>query len=319
VSLRRWWGVYAPSSAVARAVSVHVDAGVRARGTALQLPIVGAARRRACVTLPSPLVSTLLPPPLRCASAAPVLRPVRRSSNESIEEDLAMAALCIRETERHLSFHISNVILPSQPVVRIENSGEEANAAKSDPAVVTVSAVLSPNFDHLRWEGSVEKLAGEAPVPPIMRPLDFTLVQDSVDSFNDVSCVLRHTVHLCTLLANQRAYVKNTFMLRVSLVQHVFTHVIPLPLPHNHPDKLTKCFWSSNEKNMRYETQVDILRLLEMVARHFSAASLSLRITRSFDAARVITMACMVRRVSRRMSPYVVVARDADRFSQGRA
>lgn len=197
-----------------------------------------------------------------------------------------MAGDCIRQTEKQLEFHIGNVLLPSQPVVRIEDS-----AQRKFP---TTGAALQPNFDRLRWDESIEHLAGNAPVPPIMRPLDFTLVQDTVDSFNDVSNVLRHTVHLCTLLSNQRKYVKNTFLLRVSLVQHVFTHVLPLPLPHNHPDKATKCFWSSRQKGMRYETQVDILRLLEMVARHFSAASLSLRITRSFDAARVITMACMV-------------------------
>lgn len=184
-----------------------------------------------------------------------------------------------------MAFHIGNVILPSQPVVRIDI------ASKPD----TSGTAVPPNFDRFRWDESIEHLAGAAPIPPIMRPLDFTLVQDSVDTFNDVSNVLRHTVHLCTLLSNQRKYVKNTYMLRVSLVQHVFTHVLPLPLPHNHPDKATKCFWSSRAKGMRYETQVDILRLLEMVARHFAAASLSLRITRSFDAARVITMACMVR------------------------
>ena len=204
--------------------------------------------------------------------------------DDDIEEDLALAGACIRDTEKQLAFHIGNVILPSQPVVRIDI------ASKPD----TAGTAVPPNFDRFRWDESIEHLAGAAPIPPIMRPLDFTLVQDSVETFNDVSNVLRHTVHLCTLLSNQRKYVKNTYMLRVSLVQHVFTHVLPLPLPHNHPDKATKCFWSSRAKGMRYETQVDILRLLEMVARHFAAASLSLRITRSFDAARVITMACMV-------------------------
>lgn len=209
-------------------------------------------------------------------------------SDENIVEDLALAGTCIRQTEKQLSFHIGNVILPSQPAIRVEMN-EERQSKQS-----TIAASLQPNFGRLCWRSSIEHLAGAAPIPPIMRPLNFTLVQDTVENFNDVSCVLRHTVHLSTLLSNQRKYVKNTFLLRVSLVQHVFTHVLPLPLPNNHPDKKTKCFWASNEKGMRYETQVDILRLLEMVARHFSAASLSLRITRSFDAVRVITMACMV-------------------------
>ena len=44
---------------------------------------------------------------------------------------------------------------------------------------------------------------------------------------------------------------------------------------------------------MRYETQADLLRLLDMVCRHFSATSLSLKVTRSFDAARILTMGCV--------------------------
>jgi hypothetical protein len=44
---------------------------------------------------------------------------------------------------------------------------------------------------------------------------------------------------------------------------------------------------------MRYETQADILRLLELIGRHYCSSSLSLRVTRSFDAARIVTMACI--------------------------
>jgi len=44
---------------------------------------------------------------------------------------------------------------------------------------------------------------------------------------------------------------------------------------------------------MRRETQVDILRLLNLVAQHFAAAALSLRATRSLDAVRILTMACI--------------------------
>ena len=44
---------------------------------------------------------------------------------------------------------------------------------------------------------------------------------------------------------------------------------------------------------MRYETQADLLRLLELLARHFTSSVFSLRVTRSFDAARIVTMACI--------------------------
>lgn len=38
----------------------------------------------------------------------------------------------------------------------------------------------------------------------------------------------------------------------------------------------------------------DLLRLLSQVGRHFLAAAFSLRVSRSFDAARLVTLACLV-------------------------
>lgn len=84
---------------------------------------------------------------------------------------------------------------------------------------------------------------------------------------------------------------KNTYCHRISLIQHLVTRVIPLPLPLNHPNRETKCFWASQP--MRYETQADLLRLLDLLNRHYAACSLSLRVTRSFDAVRMLTSACI--------------------------
>jgi hypothetical protein len=42
---------------------------------------------------------------------------------------------------------------------------------------------------------------------------------------------------------------------------------------------------------MKYERQVDLLRLLRLLTRHFTSCCMSLRVTRSFDAARILTMA----------------------------
>ena len=41
---------------------------------------------------------------------------------------------------------------------------------------------------------------------------------------------------------------------------------------------------------MRYETQADILRLLSSLTQHYAAVSLSLTVTRSFDATRMCTL-----------------------------
>ena len=98
-------------------------------------------------------------------------------------------------------------------------------------------------------------------------------------------------MHLCQLLANQATEVRDSYAIRVSLIQHLFTTVVPLPLPCTHPERATRCFWAS--QSLRYETQKDLLQLLHLVTRHFSAAAFSLRVTSSFDAARILTMAAV--------------------------
>ena len=60
-----------------------------------------------------------------------------------------------------------------------------------------------------------------------------------------------------TLLAYQTATIANTYLHRVALIQHVFTRVIPLPMPHNHPKRKSQCFWS---QPINFADQVDILR-----------------------------------------------------------
>ena len=44
---------------------------------------------------------------------------------------------------------------------------------------------------------------------------------------------------------------------------------------------------------MRQETQANILHLLSMLSQHFATASLSVKSTRSGDAVRMLTFACM--------------------------
>jgi len=145
-----------------------------------------------------------------------------------------------------------------------------------------------PLFGRFRRDTAVDHLAGRRKEAQILRPVQLTLVATHVDTFHDVAVALRQCAHACTLLDNQQALIRNTYCLRVALIQHLFTYVIPLPAPC---DRSATCFWQS--RGMRYETQADLLRLLEIVGRHFCSASLSLRVTRSFDAARIVTMACI--------------------------
>lgn len=117
-----------------------------------------------------------------------------------------------------------------------------------------------PLFGRLRRDASVEGLAGVAPPPPIVRPIQFTLVPESVGDFHDVANALRHCHHICNLLENQRSVIRYTYIHRATLITHLFTRVLPMPLP---PGKNKDCFWASAP--MRYETQADILRLLGLV------------------------------------------------------
>lgn len=147
------------------------------------------------------------------------------------------------------------------------------NISGTDPLTNLDDCAMLSWFGRLRLDADVEKLAGSAPIPPIMRPIEMTLVQEKVYTFHEAAIAMRHALNLCVLLANQRALVRNTYTLRVCLLHHLFVRVIPLPMPINHPERDTKCFWHAQD--MRYETQADILRLVDMLGRHFATATLS--------------------------------------------
>ena len=144
-------------------------------------------------------------------------------------------------------------------------------------------------FERFQRTESVEGLAGLSDILPMVRPVQFTLVPEKVTSYTEVASALRHCDHICTLLAYQIDTIKNSYAMRVALIQHVFTRVIPVPLAVGHPQE-SKCLW---RQPVRYETQVDLLRLISLLIRHFASACMSLRVSASFDASRILTMACM--------------------------
>lgn len=148
-----------------------------------------------------------------------------------------------------------------------------------------------PLFDRFVRDTDVEALAGLAEQTPIFRPIEFTLVPVRATCLDDVMAALRHTDMICTLLSYQTETIKNTYMLRVSLIQHLFTSVLPVPLPCTHSQRDTLCLWRAEP--MRYERQIEMLRLMRLICRHYTTCAMSLKITRSFDAARILTMACM--------------------------
>lgn len=136
-----------------------------------------------------------------------------------------------------------------------------------------------------------------------------------VSNLEDAASAMRRCVHLCTIMAHQQHQIKNTYSMRCAMICHLFTRVLPMPRPpiisdtmSDHRDlheadtmsqeaqKNSKnaerplCIWA---QPMRYETQADLLRLLNMVCRHYATAALSLNITRSFDAERILIMSAI--------------------------
>lgn len=60
---------------------------------------------------------------------------------------------------------------------------------------------------------------------------------------------------LCTLLANQRGLVANSYMLRVTLLTHLFLRVLPMPLPRHRADRRRSCFWGGADAVISHDTQ----------------------------------------------------------------
>ena len=94
--------------------------------------------------------------------------------------------------------------------------------------------------------------------------------------------------------------VRNSYCLRAAAITHLFTNVLPIPMPPESAPALVgndgknhggKCFWTGSP--MRHETQAAVLQALRLISRHLACAYLSVRPTRSFDAARCVTFACI--------------------------
>ena len=139
----------------------------------------------------------------------------------------------------------------------------------------------------------IEQFAGPSKIPQILRPIELSLLDMEINDFYDVGIILNRCVHLCTLLSNQRDQMQNSYLLRYSLIEEMFARIIPFPLPRNLDVRIDKqqCFWNSPKNMIRFETQQEILRLLRLVSREFIAVCFSVKLSRSSDCSRIITMA----------------------------
>ena len=117
-----------------------------------------------------------------------------------------------------------------------------------------------------------------------------TRLPDTVGSLEEAAEAMYICVQLCVLLANQGPRVSDTYAVRAALVQHLFTHVLPLPLPETHPAR-ARDFWTS--ARVRRAVQAEMLQSLRLLTQHYATAAFALHSTPSFDAARLITFGCL--------------------------
>ena len=101
----------------------------------------------------------------------------------------------------------------------------------SKEASVAPEHVKFSGFGRFRSDTSVEDLAGPAAAQPIVLPLPFARVPDQVTSPEQATSALRAVYELCVLIENQQQATRDSYLHRASIIRHLFTRVIPLPLP----------------------------------------------------------------------------------------
>ena len=83
--------------------------------------------------------------------------------------------------------------------------------------------------------------------------------------------------------------VKNTNFLKIAMIQHTMTVLLPLPRPEGDPTA-KECVWRSP---MLYAQQMDAMLLLQRLVEHFAASVFGVDHTRSLDAVRMVVPACI--------------------------
>ena len=174
--------------------------------------------------------------------------------------------------------------------------------AKSE---LSVTPHHHPLYERLLRPHPVD--SGLAHELPSYSPIDMLQLPIRVTSLAEATDAVRHCDRLATLIAVQAHSVKNTRHLIVSLVQHTFTQLLPMPRAvvsggleaideegdgATHPVDGSKgtCVW---REPMEYADQLDLLILFQRIIEHFAASVFSLDHTRSIDAVRMVVPACI--------------------------
>ena len=85
----------------------------------------------------------------------------------------------------------------------------------------------------------------------------------------------------------------NTPFLKIALVQHTFSCVLPMPKPEGDQVGAVfpgQCLWRTP---LLYDQQLGLLLLLQRITEHFAASTLSVDHTHALDAVRMVVPACI--------------------------
>jgi hypothetical protein len=178
---------------------------------------------------------------------------------------------------------------------------------------------VHPLYERLLRLGPVDP--GAAADLPRYKTVDFLAQPQSAGTLAEAVSALRECDVLCTMIAVQAPInsaarstpyrksfppqnshaalavqahsVLNTSLLKVALIQHTFTCVLPMPKPEGASVGAVfphQCLWRTP---MLYDQQLGVLLLLQRLMEHFAASALSLDHTRSLDGVRMVVPACI--------------------------
>jgi len=174
---------------------------------------------------------------------------------------------------------------------KLEGAESIVQSARPSPFTLT-GANLETDFDEVDrlFPPDLHEAACEVEPPRILIPvLTCTLPQSIKDPFEAASCC-RHVAELLTLLTNQQDQIPSAVPNRFALVVHLMARVLPMPLPLDHPEKSTKCFWM---QPVKYETKANLMKTIYLITRHFAAVAFTLNGNREIDGARVCVAAAL--------------------------
>lgn len=148
------------------------------------------------------------------------------------------------------------------------------------------------NFDLIPRSEGVEPFAGWKNLAPKFHSCDFTRIPRVISSFNSAIDAIKTCQDLCEQMAKKQS--SGSYFFRCSLIQSLFTEVIPMPLPMSwaKSNDDVECIWQS--ATIDYVTQVSTLNLLSDIARHYASAAKSVKVNPSFQAAQGVVMAAIL-------------------------